>query len=102
MSFELKYETGIPVMFCGRLATKVPVTAILECYIETGWAEYKVLSVTLSDYHGNDYEPSGEEYDMVCRMIRESADKDIRTAIWDKADWEETVIRTDKDGSIYA
>lgn len=102
MAFNMNYETELPLEFCGRLATYVPCLVELECNTDGGTAEYKVISIRLSDYNGDYYEPAGEDFDMICRMLRTYADKHLVQSIWDKADWEDTVIRGNKDWGIYS
>lgn len=102
MAFTMKYETDLPIEFCGRVVAYVNCLAEVECDTDSGSASYNVIGIRLTDYHGNYYEPSGEDFDMACRMIRKHADKHICECIWDKDDWEGSVIRSDKDGGIYA
>lgn len=102
MDFNMNYETELPIEFCGRIVSYVSCVAELECDTSEGSASYKIINIRLTDYNGDYYEPSGEDFEMVSRMLRKHADKHICECIWDKDDWEGSVIRGNKDGGIYA
>lgn len=102
MQFTMDYETDLPIEFCGRIVSHVSCLAQLECSTDSGRAKYNVIGIRLTDHNGDYFEPSGEDLEMVIRMLWRHADRHIVECIWDKDDWEETVIRSDKDGGIYA
>lgn len=102
MTFDMDYECELPIEFCGRVIDYVRCDLLLECRISYGNAVYDVQKIQLTDFNGDYYEPSGEDVDMIERMVRKLFDDKICAAIYAEDEWNGSVAKSEPEWSVYA
>lgn len=102
MPFDMDYECELPIEFCGRIIDYVRCDLLLECRFDHGQAVYDIQKIQLTDFNGDYYGPSGEDVDMIDRMVRKMFDDKIRAAIYDQDEWDRSCVVGNPEWSIYA
>lgn len=76
IELEFEFEGYLPIMFCGRVTDHVHFFCDVEVEYNRREDEfsYDIKDIRLRDFQGDEYQPSGENYDMVKRMIVELYD----------------------------
>jgi hypothetical protein len=102
MPFDMDYECELPIEFCGRIIDYVRCDLLLECRFDHGQAIYDIHKIQLTDFNGDYYEPSGEDVDMIDRMVRKMFDSKICAMIYDQDEWDRSCIKGTPEWSVYA
>lgn len=103
-----EYEDRLPIFFCGKHVDDVAFRCVVELEYNYSWdeASYNISEIYIQDYNGDEFQPSGENFDMVERMIVELYDRKLQDLTDEKFEGskDDSDYRYDerRDSGVYA
>lgn len=103
-----EYEDSLPLFFCGKHVDNVSFRCVVECDYDFYGDEcsYAIKEIYVQDYNGDDFEPAGENYDMVKRMILDLHHRKLQDItnekFGDAKDFSDDYYEESRDCGVYA